>query len=337
MPTFWTYADVVPDSDLEQGDFLIPSAGVREILERVHPHFCAPKYVGFLVASQSCDLVRRDGQPAARYISVAVVRPLRQVIAKLIDSVCTAVQPGVFPVSSKDDAVKLLDRVVNQNEEALGMFYMHPDEELELGDPSVAFLRVTVSLKAEHYSLLVDARRGRLRPEYQAKLGWLVGNLYARPAAGSWSEKPGGRKEQSELVASLLAETDTMCWVDDAKLAAARSSGELTGSLAPREAKSVVERQKVKRPIDQTVDIVVRQVTALWEKISDPTLKQLEYRTRNDPELAGLLSDDSREVVLQRVLALAKANWPSLSEKNERQLRTALMNDPSLRQLIRVK
>jgi hypothetical protein len=59
MPAHWTYEDFRDDSDLFQGDILEPTEDLRSILGQVHPHFLHPKYTGFLLITQSCDLVRR--------------------------------------------------------------------------------------------------------------------------------------------------------------------------------------------------------------------------------------------------------------------------------------
>ncbi|SEA17271.1 hypothetical protein SAMN05216411_105153 [Nitrosospira multiformis] len=100
--THWTYSSSVEiGDDLEQGDILKPSAELRELLQDVHHHFVDDKYVGFLVAAQSCDLVRRGGIPKAPYINLAVIRPLGSVVHKLIAQVYTPLQSGVYRQSQK--------------------------------------------------------------------------------------------------------------------------------------------------------------------------------------------------------------------------------------------
>ena len=77
MPSHWTYTDCCPEDDLEQGDIILPTEQLKSLFARVHQHFCDPKYVGFVVLTQSCDLVRRDdGVCKAKHITLAVVREL---------------------------------------------------------------------------------------------------------------------------------------------------------------------------------------------------------------------------------------------------------------------
>ena len=69
---------------------------------------------------------------------------------------------GVFRMNKKGKARELLERLLDQNEQALGLFYLHSDSDLGIGDPSVAYLRITVALKTDHYPILQGARKGRL-------------------------------------------------------------------------------------------------------------------------------------------------------------------------------
>lgn len=117
MPSHWTYApECDPASDLEQGDFLLPSQVLRTALQQAHPHFTADKFLGFVVITQTCDLVRRPA-PSAPYVAVAAVRSLRSVLPKLLSSACDPWNVGIFPESRKDSARKLLERIFNQNEQ----------------------------------------------------------------------------------------------------------------------------------------------------------------------------------------------------------------------------
>ena len=100
------------------------------MLGEVHPHFTDAKYLGFMVLSQSCDLVRRKRAPAAQYIAFSPVRPLDAVLPKLLQSVAREIGPGLFRASSKEAARQLLERIIDQNEQKLGLFYWHPDADL---------------------------------------------------------------------------------------------------------------------------------------------------------------------------------------------------------------
>ena len=224
----WTYSQREKGSDLQQGDFLAPTIELKEILEEIHPHFCADKYIGFVVTTQTCDLVKRGGKPPkAQYINIAVVRSLKETSTRFFEEILKPVEKGIFRKSDKGDAKEFLHRLFNQNEQALGLFYFHNDADIELGDHSVAFLRIAITLKSEHYSTLVAARKGGLTPEFQAKVGWLVGNLYSRTATSDWSDQEGGSKDIEALEQLYLDEHIPdlgPVWLDDILIAEAQNN-----------------------------------------------------------------------------------------------------------------
>ena len=179
------------DDDLSQGDILLPDDDIQSVFRDVHPHFLDEKYTAFLVLSQTCDMVRRGKTKKckSRYINLAVVRPLRQNIYALLDRVCSNVKAGekvisgVYVDRTRGIADQLLNRVLNQNEQALGVLYLQPNADVGIVEHCIALLQVSIAVRSEeHYETLVNARRGRLQHEFQCKLGWLVGNLFSRVA-----------------------------------------------------------------------------------------------------------------------------------------------------------
>src|SRR5688500_6799937 len=96
MPGHWTYESFDPSMELEQGDILQPTDALKQIFSDVHPHFRHDKYLGFLVATQSCDLVRRQTTPKASYVNLAAIRPLSQVIRKVLAHASDPVGDGAF-------------------------------------------------------------------------------------------------------------------------------------------------------------------------------------------------------------------------------------------------
>ena len=115
-PAYFTYQEVT-GSDLCQGDILSPTKPLRSLLAEVHPHFHDRKYIAFMVLTQTCDLVRRDNQQfRTRYVNLAVVRPLRDVLLTLLDRECEMAQvrgtrlSGVYAVETKVKAERLLER-----------------------------------------------------------------------------------------------------------------------------------------------------------------------------------------------------------------------------------
>jgi len=214
--------------DLCQGDILEPGEALQPVLEEVHPHFLDSKYTFFLILTQSCDLVRRQDVCKSQYINLAVVRPLEDILLTLLDKSCeklrlrTPSPRGFYTAKSKYQARALLKRILNQNEEAMGLFYLHPDTTAKIAEYSVALLQVGIALRAkEHYRTCLAARCGRLTPMFRDRLGWLVGNLYSRVAT---EDLP--KEERDQIIALLLDRREdvdsTPYWVPDENATQAR-------------------------------------------------------------------------------------------------------------------
>lgn len=201
----WSYVEKC-DGDLTQGDILLPTDALRKSLDVAHRWFNDPKYLGFVVISQTCDLVRRNEEPCKTpYAEIAVVRPLRPYVLGLLRQQCDWIGDRYFPSTERNRANDLLDRVINQNEAALGLFYLHPEASIGIAEASVALLRVSIALRSEeHYETLLGARRGRLHPEFANKLGWLCGNLYSRVGIRDWKEDEQDKKVASSIKRGLL-------------------------------------------------------------------------------------------------------------------------------------
>lgn len=286
MPSHWTYEAFEPDSDLMQGDVLEPTEGLQSVFRQVHPHFLDPKYTGFLLLTQSCDLVvRKKGRYNTRYLNVAVIRPLEAVLDDLLRCVCRPVVQGVYLQETKRNAYQLFERLFNQNEQALGLFYLHTDEEAGIFESSVALLKVAVTLRVEHYSVLQEARRGRLGPEFRSKLGWLVGNLYSRIGTQDWSEPPERREDLKKLIKERLEGGDEPygpLWVPETWVVAAKEQDVRLEQLDRQNVLEVLEAHKPPSAKSQVIEQVLRIVSDVAEKLDEQTLNRIGNRLGND-------------------------------------------------------
>ncbi len=196
-------------SDLEQGDIVVLSSKLRTVIQEQYPKFLCEGCFGFLVTTQSCDLARRKSKPCrATHIGIAPIRTLRSVLLKLLNDECKSVfHPRIFSQSEKEKADNYIRRIFNYTEYYSGVFYLHEEEKIGIGEESVALLREIISLDVKHYQMLTKSREGRLKTEFQHVLGWLVGYLYSRIGLKEdWSSKER-RKDLSKRVKEILKET----------------------------------------------------------------------------------------------------------------------------------
>jgi hypothetical protein len=341
----WTYEKFDPDSDLEQGDLLAPRPELQAILKDVHPHFCNEKYLGFAIASQSCDLVRRKRGSKAKYISIAAIRSLKVVVPKLLAQVVRPIAPGLFPLSGKVAATQFLERLFDQNEQALGLFYLHKDPEIEIGEPAVVYLRVTVALLDTHYEALVKARTGRLTSEFRGKFGWLLGNLYSRAAARDWSDTEGGRDDVGELIDKHTREQIAgtgPTWIDDDLVEVGRAANV---QFEGRSHKDVLDELEARRPlprIEQLAQIAAdeagRRLVPNQHQLGEIRQRlQTVGQTRIDA-LTGVANDHA--VQLRSVIdalveaAVNEARGEPLDERL-RKLRARLVSNTTLKKLVK--
>ncbi len=292
MPTHWTYNYVASDEDLIQGDILAPTEDLRAIFKEVHPHFLNLKYTGFLVTTQSCDMVRRGKSCSTRYLNIAVIRQLEDVLHNFLAHVCKTVVNRVYLQESKGAANHLLQRIFNQNEQALGLFYLHEDADAGIAVPSVALLRVGVTLRAEHYNILVESRRGRLRPEFTAKLGWLVGNLYCRVGTPDWSEPQTREKQLKTLIKETLKADDLDAapfWVKESWIQEARNNRVELTELSPSEVVAELEKHKPPPVKERVINRATEIVKEIFPDLKEEQLKKLNNRLNNDQIFANVL------------------------------------------------
>lgn len=289
----WTYAEAGTSPDLDQGDILRPTEELREnVLRTVHPHFVDPKYLAFMVTTQSCDLFQRGGKPSTNYISIAPVRSLRLVWPKLASTLRCHLGGAYFDKKGQQKARDLLTRIFDQNEQSLGLFYLHPDAEVGLGDPAVAYLRVTVALRAAHYETLLAARTASLRPDFRAKFGWLLGNLYARAAARDWGDdkddkKTIGREAKALINGAHMA--NPLVWIPPHDAKAARDSA-LDFERGADSVNADLAALGAKRRLDEVVDRTMTRVSELLKPTPEQATKLRRLLAR-DPTLRSLVPD----------------------------------------------
>jgi len=206
-----------PDGHLQQGDVLVRTPELQAVLEQVHPHFANKVDYGYLmVLTQSCDLVVRGGRCKGRYVTLAATRPLDVAIRRQLGRHQRSPREGRLgycALSQRPYMRQFIERLLNNNEP--GLFYLHRELQTGLKEPRVALLRVSAALKSElHYKVCLSARIAQLRPQFQSKLGWLVGNIYSRVGTEDWIPTAASKEDFGEMVSELLNQYVGI-WVED--------------------------------------------------------------------------------------------------------------------------
>lgn len=231
----FTYVTRTLSDPLSQGDIISKENEFAEVVRKVHPHYYyTSDYKYFIVLTQSCDLVKRPEHGSrlcqARYVTVGAVRPLETALAREIREVQAELESelSIAPTRRRTQVDRFLRKLLNNNEE--GYFYLHSEPSFGFAEPMCAFLRLSIALRAaEHYQKVCNARVGGLNDVFQAKLGWLIGNMYSRVGTPDWSPAVETSADQEARVKQLL--DDSVYWVGDDVIKEVKrrvSSGELT-------------------------------------------------------------------------------------------------------------
>ena len=289
--THFTYEPTLSNV-LMQGDVLKRTPELEKILSTVHPHFFNnSNNTHFMVLTQSCDLILRDGEECnAPYITIAPIRSLDYILKKKLND-----EAEDFPSSGSAVATdkykskfhEYLTRLFNNNEK--GYFFLQSSPIDGLSD-SCAVLRLSISLKAsEHYSKCIDAKILQLRDSFQAKLGWLVGDIYSRIGTDDWPESDLKRKIK-DIVNNL-----EVVWVPaekskELKKRMMEASVVLGGRAIPADQilqiSSSIPDKKTKfiHRSNELIDEVLNSATEIEE-----VKRKLKLKLQNDPTISTLL------------------------------------------------
>ena len=213
MPTHYIYEE--PDQKcLCQGDVLNRTDEITDLLGKSLPcqadHPVKLKY--FLVLTQTCDLVRRNGlPPSAQYITIAAVLPVEEAILLKAKKHQQWWQTATKVVDSRTlNELTLFTESLFDNNIA-HYFYLYEDISTGISGRGCAFLAYAVALGVEHYDILLKGKVAQMKDEFRAKLGWLVGDMYSRVGTKEWDEHYGkgdARKRASLLLRDVLINID---------------------------------------------------------------------------------------------------------------------------------
>jgi hypothetical protein len=173
----------------------------------------------------------------------------------------------------------LMERIINQNENSLGLFYLHPDLDSGITVPSVAILRVAISVSAaQHYFTFKEARVGRLSKLFEPKLGWMVGNLYSRIGVPDWKEKANGDIEESIIKDILAPLRKEPIWLSRDLYKKILKQNPDFETLTITEQEKIIIQNLPKPPKDKLLEIIAETVRNVVPKVKPEHLDIIKNR-----------------------------------------------------------
>lgn len=173
----------VDRASLRQGDLLHRTDELAQEIRAAHAYYAdADDYSHFLILTQSCDLVKRNGKPPkSPYITVAAVRPLKVALERRVEKY---VAQGIdFPIKvcARERRIlvnQFLERLLHNTED--GIFFLRAGCAPTVDQDSCVFLPLSIALRSTHYDICLKNKVAQLDEIFAAKVGWLAGNLYSR-------------------------------------------------------------------------------------------------------------------------------------------------------------
>ena len=293
----YTYADEIDRTSIHQGDLIARTPAVEEMLREVHPHYyTTDSYRYLIVLTQSCDLVRREGDAcAARYITLAAVRPLDLVLRRRLEKYQRTrrhqLEGSFCDEGLRPKLTQFLERLFNNNEDEY--FYLHEEPAAELAEAHCAFLALSIAVKAElHYEKLVAAKRLQLSESFQHKLGWLVGKMYSRIGTEDWVPEHRSRDEMKRWIDSTLNGFGIL-WLSSKDIERLQKMLDREGiPVKPERAAELAGQVRAQRR--KKKDVAVETIAKILGDLSVEPAKvaSAAKQMKSDPVLASLLAGD---------------------------------------------
>lgn len=290
MPHF-TYVDEPCKDYLKQGDILLKTPEIEAALHSIHPYYIKPDYKYYIVLTQSCDLILRKSAPCkAKYITLAAVRTLEQLLEREISKYQQTeveIKGKLCDKNKRDYLQKFLERLFNNNEPEY--FYLHEDSSKGLSGSYVAFLRLAVSLKSSvHYKTCLDAKILELDEIFQAKLGWLVGNMYSRVGTPDWTPDTMSEEQFEDMIDGILGKN--ILWIDRAIIKEIKRKLVGASELSEEQIREIMAQISIPSKEDvffKTFETMLnkRKNTELQEQ----SIKELILQIKNDPVISSIL------------------------------------------------
>lgn len=287
----FTYSDKDFSSDLLQGDIIRRTPGIDGMLQEIHHHYYQhPENKYFIILTQDCDLVRRNGVKCdSPYISIAPVRPMKVVLDRHIQQFIAEGFSPELPVGTHQNEARFrnfLERLLNNNES--NYFFLRREPTKQFPEDCCAFLALSIAVKAPlHYNTIREAKILELQNSFRYKLGWLVGQMYSRVGTDDWP-KEALKKETKEIVKQVSI------WTDQRKVRDLLIAVDKWKSTNPDVPMTRQTLSNLVEKMPKRKEQVVQHVVSVLESngiITQANKARVTNIIRNDPFIATLITD----------------------------------------------
>jgi hypothetical protein len=292
IPTY-VYHEHRSEKSLLQGDILKVTDKFRQNFIDFYPAIKHPdgenKYA--MVLTQSCDLVKTEKRkPKLNHLNVCLVRSLKSLIERIINDEIRPTVIGDKKLLLRDALDRLKDKLSKllNNSELKTHFFLpkkHP-----FNEDMVAILPLSFSFRTEHYELLLANKVLELKPDFQAKVGHTISQLYGRIGTPDLSDFGWDDKKTRTYINNLLRDSNLAQVPDRSFIEHIKShSGtpDIEKLIKEYEARKVAESfQPAKNELLQNIKSELVKLFADTEKINQMTMMSKKDLSK---EIAALL------------------------------------------------
>ena len=208
----YIYEDHSSESSLLQGDILKVDGQFLKYFDEFYPAIQPSdgKIQYVMILTQSCDLVKAEKRkPKLSHINVCLVRRLDSVVKRLISDEIKPTTVGNKKILARDALDQLKDKLsklINNSDQKTHFFLPKQDP---FKEDMVAVLPLSFSFRTDHYDLLLKNRVLGIKPEFQAKVGHIIGQLYSRIGTPDLHDFGWNDKETRQYIKENVNDTVT--------------------------------------------------------------------------------------------------------------------------------
>ena len=295
MPFEFIFASArdLSKDNLQQGDLLFRDSRLADSIRAAHSYYAdAEDYSHFMVLTQSCDLVRRRGKCKSRYITIAAARPASTMVDRLVKKY----QYGdfEFPLSVCDKQWESLVRDVVENllhNTRDGFFFIPKGSHPAIDQNLCVFLPLSISLRIDHYESCLGSKIAQLSPIFQAKLGFMAGNLYSRVGTPDLEEKEDDPDAVKDIFYQDLLYRRT-AWLSSAQLKELKHGLKAWKRANPNSEPNTEIARELLEGLPKHIDLVAKRAAQQLQQaglIANQDLERARLTLRNDAAFKKLV------------------------------------------------
>jgi len=281
----YVYREKPNGLSLLQGDILKVEKTFHTLFSTYYPAIKhTDNYV--MVLTQSCDLVNeRTRKPKLKHINVCPVRSLKSYIEKyMIEEVKPYSTMGktILEKNALDKLKDTIYKLLNNTEQKTHFFL---PKQLPFTENMVAIIPLSFSFRTEHYSSLLENRVLGLKPEFQAKVGHIISQLYGRIGTMDLAECDWDDKKIRNYIKELLQDINLMQVPDNNYIEYLRKNSNNENSVP----EALIEQYRTKKAIDSFEPMkneLLQRVTTTMLRTFDDSDKVSSLLAMNKQERA---------------------------------------------------